>query len=114
MNTATISIRLTAAVSAAILAVTFAGCANADTSHEPDTRTSIIDAGQGAVRFLPSDNDPRGHHVVREWLSGPALHDLLLREAADRYVEEQLVRAGMSSGQPTPGVDDVLSPITGR
>jgi hypothetical protein len=66
MNTETISIRLTAAASAAILAVTFAGCANADTTGEPDTRTSIVDAGQGAVRFVPSDNDPRGHHVVRE------------------------------------------------
>jgi hypothetical protein len=114
MNTAIRSIRLTAAASAAILAVTFAGCANADTAGEPDTRSSIIDAGQGAVRFVPSDNDPRGRHVVRESLTAPAMHPLLVREYADRYVDELIERGRAWGRQPASGVGDDLSPSTGQ
>jgi hypothetical protein len=74
---------------------------------------SGVDAGQVAVRFVPNDLDPRGRHVVPESLTTEAMHRMLVRVAADRYVAELLGRARASSQQST-GVDDYLSPSTGQ
>lgn len=75
MNTATSSIRLTAAASAAVLAAILTSCANANPDHGPAAGESGGDAGQVAVRFVPSDNDPRGRHVVCEPLPDPVSSD---------------------------------------
>lgn len=112
MNT-TILNRLTAATAAALLAVTFASCANADGALDPETRKSILDAGQGAVRFVPNDNDPRGRHIVLEALSLQAVHRLVVRSAADHYVNGLTERARTSSPEPASDVHDDLSPTAG-
>jgi len=48
----------------------------------------------GIVRFIPSDDDPRGHHVARE---------------SAQFLE----RVRVSGQQAESGVDDVLSPLRG-
>jgi hypothetical protein len=114
MNTTTFIHRLTAAACAAVIAGFLAGCAGAADTGGSAARTSVVSARQQtAIRFVPGDNDPRGRHIVREAVSGPALHELLLSEAAERYLTEILIRARLAAGTPAPGVDDVLSPLTG-
>ena len=88
MNTTSIPTRLTVAVFAATLAVTFAGCATAGAASEADTIRLSNEGAQAAIRFVPSDDDPRGHHVVRESSTTVPAHEST--------------------------VDDDLSPLTGR
>ena len=75
MNTATTPLRLTAAASVVALAVTLAGCATAEpASAAAESRANV------AV------------------LVTPAMHRALVQSAADRYVNELLVRARMAIG----------------
>lgn len=73
MNTTTAFNRLTATAAAAVLAMTI-GSAGAASAAEADTRAA---------------------QIVRP-VTTPAMHRVLMRESADRYVHEMLVRAEMA------------------
>ena len=84
MNTTTNTIRLIAAAAAAALAMTFAGVTTA-----------------GAA---PLAADAGVHQAAAQPVTSPAMHRALVREAADRYVVELLVRARMA--------DEASAPVT--
>ena len=87
MNTTTAPLRLTAAASAVALAVTLAGWA----------------AGESRPR------------AASEVVVTSAMHRALVREEADRYVRELLVRARMATEETSaaPSVDVVLTRVSG-
>ncbi|WP_173924346.1 hypothetical protein [Agromyces sp. Marseille-P2726] len=96
MNTTSITTRLTAAAAAAALAVTI-GAANAASAAEADSNVA---------------------QIVRP-VTTPAMHRVLVREGADRYLRELLVRAHMakveSAAAPAASVvDQDLSPLNPR
>ena len=85
MNTATTPLRLTAAASVVALAVTLAGCATAEpASAAAESRANV------AV------------------LVTPAMHRALVQSAADRYVNELLVRARMAKSAQPASLDVVV------
>jgi hypothetical protein len=85
MNTATTPLRLTAAASVVALAVTLAGCATAEpASAAAESRADV------AV------------------LVTPAMHRALVQSAADRYVNEMLVRARMAKSAQPAALDVVV------
>jgi len=93
MNTTTTPLRLTAAASVVALAVTLAGCANAE-------QASVL--GESRAR------------AAAELVVTPAMHSALVRSAADRYVNELLVRARMATEPVAAVVDDYPSQLNGR
>jgi len=92
MNTTTAPLRLTAALSAVALAVTLAGWA--------------------AAPAVAGESRPR---VASEVVVTSAMHRTLVREEADRYVRELLVRARMAAEESAaaPSVDVVLTRVSG-
>ena len=97
MNTTTALTRLTAAAAAAALAVTVVGSASAASAAEADSHAA---------------------QIVRP-VTTPAMHRVLVREYADRYVQEMLVRAKMAKGTATDAtgaaaVEDHPSSLGGR
>lgn len=92
MNTATTPLRLTAAASVVALAVTLAGCATAGAASV---------AGESRA------------HAASQVVVTPAMHRTLVRSAADRYVNELLVRARMAT-ESAAAVDDYPSQLNGR
>lgn len=92
MNTATTPLRLTAAASVVALAVTLAGCATADPASAAD--------------------ESRAHSATQVVVT-PAMHRALVRSAADRYVNELLVRARMAQSAPPASLDVVLTRVSG-
>ena len=92
MNTTTTPLRLTAAASVLALAVTLAGCATAE-------QASVVGESRA--------------HVASQVVVTPAIHRALVRSAADRYVNELLVRARMAT-ESAAAVDDYPSQLNGR
>lgn len=97
MNTTTALTRLTAAAAAAALAMTVLGSAGAASAAEADSNAA---------------------QVVRP-VTTPAMHRVLVRESALRYVRELEVRARMAQDDvvettAAAPVHDDLSPIGGR
>ena len=91
MNTTTKPLRLTAAASVVALAVTLAGCVNAEQAS---------DVGESRA------------HAASQVVT-PAMHRALVRSAADRYVYGLLVRARMAT-ESAAAVDDYPSQLNGR
>jgi ABC-type uncharacterized transport system auxiliary subunit len=92
MNTTTTPLRLTAAASVVALAVTLAGCANAEQAS---------DVGESRA------------HAASQVVT-PAMHRALVRFAADRYVYGLLVHARMATESAGAAVDDYPSQLNGR
>jgi hypothetical protein len=91
MNTTTTPLRLTAAASVVALAVTLAGCANAEQAS---------DVGESRA------------HAASQVVT-PAMHRALVQSSAVRYVNELLVRARMAT-ESAAAVDDYPSQLNGR
>jgi len=81
MRTRTTPLRLTAAAFVVALAVTLAGCANAEQAS---------DVGESRA------------HSGSQVVVTPAMHRALVQSGADRYINELLVRARMAA---QPGHD---------
>ena len=93
MNTATITLRLTAAASIVALAGTLAGCTTAENASLSDTA-----AAQSANRVPIST----------------AVHQALVRSAADRYVSELSVRAELAARSPHEAAERYVNELLVR
>lgn len=116
MNTATITLRLTAGAAIVAAAVTLAGCASAASTANrvpisADVHRALVDSA--AERYLSElqvrhdlatqSVHPSADRYVREL---EVRHDLAMRslhEAADRYEQQQLVRARVAADGDAPG-----------
>ena len=89
MNTATASLRVATAASVVALVACLLGCAASTPGAE--TRPQLVSA-----------------HVVA------AMHRVLVREAADRYVSELLVRARLADSASVPPGLVIITRVHGR
>lgn len=93
MNTTTRLLRLAAAATAVALSATFAGCATAEPAAGSD-RTAVQAANRAAMT--------------------PALHQTLVRSAADRYVRELEERARFAARSPHEAANRYVSELEVR
>ncbi|MCD2442548.1 hypothetical protein LQ757_09710 [Agromyces sp. SYSU K20354] len=94
MNTTSTPLRLTAAASVVALAVTLAGCANAEQASSGESRSQV------AIQVVVTS----------------AMHRTLVREEAGRYVRELLVRARLAAGEDAalPSIDIEMPRVRGH